>query len=304
MFESLPNEVILQIFSFLELTHLHRAFSSLTVRFEQLLHDQLAPLYACLTPDIVFSLEEFGSRIVHLSLIEWKPDALSPLLQQSVFPCLKCLSIKASNNLYFGQPTNNLIHQILSFPKLRKCKIKLSPTLFLRNEELPFSLIEQLGLSMITLDMLFLLLIHVPQLRSLDVLLNSNGRIFDQHAYNFDYNCLHLTSLTLELHSDIKFDEVLFLLPHMPVLRSLKLKGNVWDDAFLNGNRWENILLGENSFPLLKKMNVDLSVRCTRSAPLPNTVHAQFNRKVFKRTKFTLASDRKLWFDLKCHWNS
>ncbi len=71
MLEYLPNEIILSIFSHLELTELYQAFSSLNSRFEYLLHDNLTPLYARLTSKFTLPLNEFCSRINHLSLICW-----------------------------------------------------------------------------------------------------------------------------------------------------------------------------------------------------------------------------------------
>ncbi|UJR24917.1 hypothetical protein I4U23_006281 [Adineta vaga] len=305
MFEYLPNEIILHIFSFLDLTDLYRAFSSLNSRLECLLYDQLTPLFARLTPKTDIPLEKFLFRLTNLSLIEWIPKDVISFLQYSKFPQLTSLDIISTNNLYFGQPINELIHKILHLPKLRRCQIDLSPTLYILQHHLSISSsIEHLKLSMITLDMLLNLLVHVPKLRSLNVWLNSNGRIFDRNTYNQSSCCLNLRKLILGLHNDIRFEEVLFLLPRMPILHTLKLSGSVWDQGFLNDNDWKHILFGENSFPLLNRISINISVRCTTDVPNLNILSTQFNKKHFHETNFFVTFDRKFWFYIKCLWNS
>jgi hypothetical protein len=305
MFESLPSELILEIFSFLELTELHQAFSSLNSRFESLLYYNWTPLYARLTSKLSIPLDKYSFRINNLSLIDWLPHDVLFLLKESNLPQLNCLTIVSTNNLYFGQPTNDLIHRILSLTNLHKCCIKLSPTLYILNKNLPFSSsIHHLNLSMITLDMLFNLLMHLPKLRSLNVWLNSNGRIFDRNTYDQYYCCLNLKKLTIGLHNDIKFEEILFLLPRMPVLHSLEMLGSVWDHEFLNFNHWKTILSGENLFPLLNKIKLNLSIRYTTRVPHMDLISSQFNKEIFHRTHFSITFDRMFWFYLRCLWNN
>lgn len=305
MLESLPNEVILNIFSFLDLTDLHRAFSSLNIRFECLLHDRSESLTARLTPPLAFPIDEFASRILHLSMIDWSPDDLLALLQPSIFPQLLYLNVTSSSHLYFGSPTNNLIHRILSLPTIRSCEIQLSPTLYVIHGCLPSSAsIVHLKLSMITLDMLFHLLMQTPNLRSIHVWLNSNGRVFDPNTYDPHYCCLHLTKLTLGLHNDIKFSEVLFLLPRMPVLRSLSLNGSVWDDNFLQADHWRGILTGQGLYPLLHRLNVDLSIRWAESRPPSNMQLARFTRSIFRQAAFSVVYDQSHWIYIRCRWKS
>jgi hypothetical protein len=304
MLEYLPNELILHIFSYLELTELHQSFSSLNSRFECLLFDNFTPLYARLTSNFSLPLEKYYFRITNLSLIDWFPNDILSLLNQTNFSQLNSLNIKSTNNLYFGQPTNDLIHRILSLTNLYKFQIKLAPTLYILNIELPFSpSIQYLNLSMITLDMLFNLLIHVPKLRSLNVWLNSNGRVFDSHTYDKHYCCLHLKKLIIGLHNDIKFEEVLFLLPRMPILHSFKIHGSVWDREFLNENHWENILLGANLFPLLNRVDVNISIR-SRNVPNAGMISPRFKKAIFRRTNFLMSFDDKLWYYLTCLWKS
>jgi hypothetical protein len=305
MFESLPSELILEIFSFLELTELHRAFSSLNSRFESLLYHNWTPLYARLTSKFSIPLDRFSFRINNLSLIDWLPQDVLSFLEQSTLSQLNYLTIVSTSNLYFGEPTNDLIHRILSLTNLHKCRIKLSPTLYILNKNLPFSSsIYHLNLSMITLDMLFDLLIHLPKLRSLNVWLNSNGRIFDRNTYDQYYCCLNLKKLTIGLHNDIKFEEILFLLPRMPVLHSLEMLGSVWDHEFLNSTHWKNILTGENLFPLLNKIKLNLSIRYTTRVPHMDLISSQFNKEIFHRTHFSITFDRMFWFYLRCLWNN
>ncbi|CAF1398336.1 unnamed protein product, partial [Adineta steineri] len=301
--EDLPNEIILQIFSLLELTELYRAFSSLNYRIECLLYDIHIPLSARLISKVTIPLNKFSFRIINLSLIDWLPNDILLLLQYSNLSRLNCLNIISTNNFYFGQPTNNLIHQILSLKNLQKLQIKLSPTLYILNQNLPLSLsIQHINLSMITLDMLFNLLIHIPKLRSLNVWLNSNGRVFDSKTYDQDYCCLNLKKLIIGLHNDITFQEVIFLLRRMPVLHSLDMSGSVWDQEFLNHIHWKKIISGDNLFPLLNKINLNISIRYTNHTPHINVISSQFNKEIFQRTNFSITFDQAFWFYLKCLW--
>ncbi|CAF1354362.1 unnamed protein product [Adineta steineri] len=301
--EDLPNEIILQIFSLLELTELYRAFSSLNYRIECLLYDIHIPLSARLISKVTIPLNKFSFRIINLSLIDWLPNDILVLLQYSNLSRLNCLNIISRNNFYFGQPTNNLIHQILSLKNLQKFQIKLSPTLYILNQNLPLSLsIQHINLSMITLDMLFNLLIHIPKLRSLNVWLNSNGRVFDSKTYDQDYCCLNLKKLIIGLHNDITFQEVIFLLRRMPVLHSLDMSGSVWDQEFLNHIHWKKIISGDNLFPLLNKINLNISIRFTNHTPHINVISSQFNKEIFQRTNFSITFDQAFWFYLKCLW--
>ncbi|CAF4656347.1 unnamed protein product, partial [Rotaria sp. Silwood2] len=154
-----------------------------------------------------------------------------------------------------------------------------------------------------TLDMLFNLLKHVPNLCSLNVWLNSNGRIFDSRTYN-GYHCLSLKKLTIGLHNDIKFEEVLFLLQHMPILHSLEISGSVWDRGYLSEQQWKNILLGENLFPLLNKIKINIYIRYTANVQNIKMILAQFNQDIFHRTNFVVTHDYMFWFYLTCFWNT
>ncbi|CAF0839608.1 unnamed protein product [Rotaria sordida] len=304
MFEYLPNETILEIFSFLELTELYRAFSSLNYRFECLLYNNYTPLYARLISNTTLPLEKFLFRISKFSLIDWTPNNVLLLITNSNLPRLTYLNIESSNNDYFGQPTNDLIHQILSLSNLFKCQIELSPTLYILNNQLPIShTIQHMNLSMITLDMLFNLLEHVPKLCSLNVWLNSNGRIFDSHTYR-EYYCSNLKKLTIGLHNDITLQEILFLLQHMPILKSFEMFGSVWDRGFLNEQQWKYIILGENSFPLLNKIKINICIRYTANTQNAKLILSQFNQDIFHRTNFIITHDYMFWFYLTCFWNS
>jgi hypothetical protein len=305
MLENLPNELLLLIFSYIELTELHRSFSSLNSRFESLLYDNFTPLYARLTSKLIFPLERFSFRINNLYLINCNPNNVLLLLNELNFPRLKYLTIESSDNIYFGQPTNDLIHRIISLSNLYKCQINLSPTIYICDFRLPFSdSIKNLNLSMITLDMLFSVLIHVPNLRLLNVWLNSNGRRFVNTTYDQHYCCLELKKCSIGLHNDIKFEEILFLLSRMPVLHSFEMFGSVWDRQFLNQNHWENILLGENLFPLLNKIKINISIRYSNNVPHAASLSSQFNKDIFHRTNFSVTYDRMFWFHVKCSWNT
>ncbi|CAF1121785.1 unnamed protein product [Rotaria sp. Silwood1] len=304
MLEELPNEIFFQIFSFIELTELYQAFSSLNYRFECLLYNNFTPLYARLVSNITLPLDRFLFRISKLLLINLSPNNVLLLIENSNLPRLHYLNIESTNNDYFGQPTNILIHKILSLSKLFKCRIKLSPTLYIvDNQLLESQTIKHMNLSMITLDMLFNLLKHVPKLCSLNVWLNSNGRIFDSRTYN-QYNCLNLKKLTIGLHNDIKFEEISFLLEHMPILKSFEIVGSVWDRGFLNEQKWKNILLGENLFPLLNKIKINIYIRYTVNVQNVKTILSHFNQEIFHRTNFVITHDYMFWFYLTCFWNS
>ncbi|CAF1118585.1 unnamed protein product [Adineta ricciae] len=304
MFENLPNEIILQIYSFLELNDMYRSFSLLNARFDSLLYDEFIPIYARITRQLSFPLERFLSRITYLSLVDFLPNDTLSILEQNAWTHLTVLKIASRSELYLGPLCHEMIHQILLLRKLRSCELELAPTIFIRDPHLPVSTsIKHLKLSMITIDMLFYLLKNVPELRSLSIWLNSNGRVFDVNTYDQNYRCENLRKLTLGLHNDIRFVEARFLLLRMPVLHSLKLVGSVWDDEFLNEHHWIVILSGEHSFPLLRKVNIDISVRWVQRLPNVDTILSRFQKRIFRRTNFTVTYDRKFWFYIKCLWN-
>ena len=300
MFETLPIELILEIFSYLELTQLYQAFSSLNIRFEQLLYTEYTPLHARLPAKLNLPLEQFLHRINSITLINWDPKDLLSILQPTCLPGLSCLTIESSTHLYFGQPTTDILHRIISFPTLYRCTIDIPTTLFLNDFRLSTSTsIRHLKLNMITLDMLFFLLIHVPELCTLDVWLNSNGRRFDSQTYDQHYCCLRLTKMIIGLHNDISFDEVLFLLRRMPVLHTLEMSGSMWDQGFLNPHHWKHILLGEHLFPLLRRIKINLAIRRSSQTPDMSTLSTQFTKPIFRRTHFRITDD-PLWLYLKC----
>lgn len=300
MFENIPNEILLEIFSYLELTELYRAFSSLNSRFEELIYNDFSLLSARLPAKLTLPFERFSFRINHLTLIDWHPTDLLSILGPEILPQLKCLTIRSSNPLCFGQPTNDILHRIVSFPTLSQCTIDLPTTLYINNFQLSISTaIRHLELSMITLDMLFFLLMHLPELCSLNVWLNTNGRRFESQTYNPYYRCLRLRTFIIGLHNDILFDEVLFLLRRMPVLRTLHINGSVWDQQFLAHNHWKNILLGNNLFPLLHRVKIDLAVRCSTNELEMRSLSSHFNRSIFRQAHFSTKCDQ-LWFHIKC----
>jgi hypothetical protein len=292
------------IYSYLELTELYRAFSSLNSRFDNLLYNNFTRLYARLPSEFTLPLDKFSYRINNLSLINWNPNDILLFLHPTILPQLNSLKIESSNNLYFGQPINNIIHRIISLPNLKQCQIDLAPTLYIHDFHLPISMsIRCLKLSMITLDMLFNLLIHVPELRVLNVWINSNGRRFDSRTYDQYYCCLKLEKLILGLHNDILFEEILFLLHRMPVLHSLNMFGSVWDRQFLSHNHWENVLSGQNLFPLLNKIKIEISVRYSNNMTRMNSLATQFNKEIFRQTNFSIDFDQMLWVHVRCLWD-
>ena len=301
MFEKFPDEIILLIFSFIEFNELYRGFSSLNSRIEGLLNDNLTSLHVRLTANLSLPIEKFLSRINNLTLIEWTPNNVSFLLADANLVQLNCLNLESTSYLYLGQPTNRIVHRIFSLPNLHKCRLKLSSTIYILDSQIPISAsICHLNLSMITLDMLLIVLRQVPELCSLRVWLNSNGRKFDERTYDKNCFCLKLKQLIIGLHNDIEFIEFSFLLLRMPELRSLELDGCVWDQEFLNGRRWKTILLGESSFALLNRIKITLNIRRTAHTGNVLVVLSRFHRKIFYDTHFSVTYDQMLWFELRC----
>lgn len=300
MFEAFPNELILEIFSYLELTELYRAFSSLNIRFEALLYTDNASLHARLPAKFNLPLEQFLHRINSITLINWHPKNVLPLLQSKTLPRLNSLTIESTTNLYFGPPTDDILHRIISFPELSRCTIDIPTTFYIHNYQLSTSTsIRYLKLQMITLDMLFFLLMHVPELSYFSVWLNSNGRRFDSQTYDPHYCCLKLKEMVLGLHNDISFEEVLFLLRRMPVLHTLRISGSVWDQEFLNYHHWKHLLLGEQLFPLLRQLRIKLAVRRISNTPIMDVLLPPFRKTVFRQAHFHVTDDQS-WIYLKC----
>lgn len=297
MFEDLPNEIILVIYSYLELTKLHRAFSSLNSRFDGLLFGNFTPLYACISSKCDFPFERYAFRVKQLSLINWNARDLLSFLYEIHLPEIKNLQIQSLDNSYFGHPTNDLICRIYSFQRLYRLTLSISPTIYIGAFTIPAcESIRHLNLSMITLDTLFCLLPCSPNLENLTIWLNSNGRILNTSIYS-DYQCSKLKSFAINLHNDVCFNEVTFLLTRMPVLRAFRIYGIVWDRRFLSHQIWEDIIMGSQSFPLLDKLYVNLSIRHS------DVFGSHFRRHLFERIKFKVYLYQNIWMKMECSWD-
>ena len=299
--EELPNEILLQVFSLLELTQLHRAFSSLNFRLDCLLADRSLDFTARWdSTSSVASLTDFYPRLRRLMLSDWQPEAVFSLLDPSTFPLLKDLCVRSSANGYFGLRSAELVQRILSFPAVHRLQLHLAPTLHLTCRDLPrCTALESLSLSMIALNHLLHLLRHLPRLRSLSLSLNANGRRTNEQDSLADDRFECLTSLTLLLHNDIHWSDLLLLLGAMPQLKRLTISGSMWDQEFLSAPRWQEILVGLPPLPSLDRLKADLQVRRINNGTNPLLICQDFHTDFFSRSRFRIRFDRKYWFNIR-----
>ena len=133
MFENLPNEIILEIYSFLELSDMHQAFSSLNARFDSLLYNGFLRINVRATRQLSIPLERFIPRITSLSLVDFLPNDILSILEQHAWTHLTVLKIASRSELYFGSLCHEIIHQILLLRKLHSCELELAPTIFIHD---------------------------------------------------------------------------------------------------------------------------------------------------------------------------
>ena len=276
--EDLSNELIYEIFEFLDYFHVYEAFFNLNSRFRNLLTNSNLPIKIDLSSlsksdlkryneDIIetnmdristfrisdpfmygFALSSLGKilefgRIEILILNNIESECLEPLLKQlPSLPILSSLVIISSDHV---PSKNSIYHQIFRLPALKYCKLSLlarTSTESLATSINEYSPIEHLiiknSINPYELDDL---LSYVPQLRRLSFHLQHT--IWRTRTQVCPLVLNQLTHVDLQLES-IKFDVleqiIRELFPMIEVLH-LTIIGRM-DAAYINANKWEQLI--------------------------------------------------------------
>ncbi|CAF1260232.1 unnamed protein product [Rotaria sordida] len=276
-FEDLSNELIYEIFEFLDSYHIYEAFLDLNTRFQNLCIHSNLPINInisslskstfqryytqlimpkkhriqslCLSDP--FIIDFFSSSTEHLSkcsqlrtliLDIFESEHMENLLHSlASLPNLSSLAIPIAQ----GSNTNTIYNLIFQLPVLKYCKITFEENVFF--ESLPRSTkkasnsIEHLVINgachYVIIDAL---LSYVPQLRRLSI--NYLYGYYKHGINEFSTILNNLTHVSLTL-KDLLFDQFEpFIEQYLSRVKVLYISSN-YDTAYLNATRWKQIIL-------------------------------------------------------------
>ncbi|CAF1505881.1 unnamed protein product, partial [Rotaria sordida] len=275
-FEDIPNEIIYDIFEFLDVHHMYTTFFNINIRFQNLLTDSNFPIKINLsltsrstfehqykhiimlnkhrisslrlsnlfTIDMIFSPIRIVSKFIRLKTLHI--NNIQSKYVEKLLKYLACLSYLSSLIIIVVdcvENKNKLYRRIFRLPVLKYCKVKM--TKFVESEPLSiainkYSSIEHLVINNgCYLHELISLLSYAPQLCRLS-LHDLYGTFIEQtesHSIVFNY----LTHISIK-KTNMTFDELeLLIRNHFPQIQSLYFSRN-FDDEFLNANRWERFI--------------------------------------------------------------
>ncbi|CAF0851967.1 unnamed protein product, partial [Adineta ricciae] len=274
--ENLANELFYEIFSYLDLYDVYKAFYNLNTRFQNLLINSTLPLKVNLSTmprrafqsyhrhmimsnkhriasmsisnpfivDLVFSPVRTVShynRLETLVFNQIKSKYLTNILHYlSYLPDLKSLTIIPADEI---SNRNEVLAKILSLPGLKHCKMSLKERFGVNALAIPSTITSPLEHLIIDHDMSFSqlksLLSCVPQLRYLTcyAVVSSYGSSSETFT---DLLC-NLTHVSLQM-TDILFNNfepmIRDLFHHLQVLRISTNR----DSEYLNAVRWERLI--------------------------------------------------------------
>ncbi|CAF0843357.1 unnamed protein product [Rotaria sordida] len=276
-FEDLSNEIIYEIFEFLDFFHVYEIFSNLNIRFQNLLiysnfllkikhlstskstfqryHTQIIipnqhrikSLYLS-NPFIIDGI--FSSTRIELKLTRLETlilNKISSLYVENllkyllVLPYLSSLIINCEDEV---QNKNNLYKQIFRLPALKYCKLSLDESN--QPEQLPIatkgsSPIEHFILnSTHVLNDLNNLLSYIPHLNRLSIHSSYDSPITQIQLYSV--SLIHLTHVSLN-RLDIPFDQLEFMIQSLFNQVQVLHISNYCRSVYLDANRWQRLIL-------------------------------------------------------------
>ncbi|CAF1181182.1 unnamed protein product [Rotaria sordida] len=287
-FENLSNELLCDIFDYLDGYQLFQAFSNLNSRFEQLIHSSCVLIKTCfciyqnnkvlntfeqfifsnrhqifsiylnfiLQNSYLFSWYLFDSSFDRLESLLFKviqSNTLMPMLDNlSSLPHLSSLTIET---YCVEEQINDIYQLIFILPKLRYYRISSfnhhrSITLLMAMNN-QFSPVEYLVINRYcSLNELESLISYTPQLRCLTLhKTKTNG--LNVTVLSSTITLANLQSISLDL-CQARFNELeLFITKIFSNLKSLSIIGSR-DITFLNAYRWKQLIL--NHFSQLEKL--------------------------------------------------
>ncbi|CAF3509317.1 unnamed protein product [Rotaria sp. Silwood1] len=278
-FEDLSNEILYEIFDFIDNYDIYEIFSNLNNRFNYLIIHSCLPLklnfsylskttfeYRCntiLIPNIhriislqfsnhllidyfftSYTLDSSFKRLEALILLNTKSDNLISILKTlNLLPCLYSLTITSIEKI---QSPNDIFSLIIRLPVLKYCKLSFELwnqyiNLSLNNNE--YSPIKYLIIdTKYNLDQLNDFLIHIPNLNYLSCKIST----LNSKQINISIISNNLIKLCLKLE-DTSFDEFEYFISYFShQLKILRLYTQR-DIEYLNADRWEQLILCQMS---------------------------------------------------------
>ncbi|CAF3519024.1 unnamed protein product [Rotaria sp. Silwood1] len=278
-FEDLSNEILYEIFDFIDNYDIYEIFSNLNNRFNYLIIHSCLPLklnfsylskttfeYRCntiLIPNIhriislqfsnhllidyfftSYTLDSSFKRLEALILLNTKSDNLISILKTlNLLPCLYSLTITSIEKI---QSPNDIFSLIIRLPVLIYCKLSFELwnqyiNLSLNNNE--YSPIKYLIIdTKYNLDQLNDFLIHIPNLNYLSCKIST----LNSKQINISIISNNLIKLCLKLE-DTSFDEFEYFISYFShQLKILRLYTQR-DIEYLNADRWEQLILCQMS---------------------------------------------------------
>ncbi len=282
IFEDLSNELIYEIFEFLDFHYAYQSFYNLNVRFRNLFvysnlpikinisciskfafHRYLTHIIAPHTDRIqslrlsnpfstymsllLFPLMTNFIRLKSLTINNIEADYIGEVVDQlSSLPVLSSLLITSNDYIKYQ---NNIYQKIFGLPKLKYCHMSIETRQELhplRISTKEFSPIEHLVINnKVSLNQLGSLLSYVPQLRRLSLGRLDGSRRKQTHKSSISAN--DLTDVSLKLYS-ISFNDFESLVTEffcqVQILRLAVCPARLSfnDIQYLNANRWERLI--------------------------------------------------------------
>ncbi|CAF1325758.1 unnamed protein product [Adineta steineri] len=287
-FENLSNELIYEIFDFLDIYDIYEGFHNLNKRFQNLLINSTLPIGINLSSISKFDFDYFYTNIflryqhriksVRLSNIFLGPMVFSQssILSQLEKVVLKnieanCLETLLSQFISLTNLNSLTIHcdynienkttyyrSIFHFPALKYCNIlledyihnRITPISFNENSPIEYLIIK----NRLYLEEMHHIVSHTPQLRRLSLNHLSKFNSISTHM-----NSIMLNSLThLNLNNiSIQFDEFQIMIKNfVPKLEVLHISINE-DKTYFNANQWEQFI--ETSMLNLRVFDIHIS---------------------------------------------
>ncbi|CAF1373387.1 unnamed protein product [Adineta steineri] len=287
-FENLANELIYDIFDYLDFYHIYLSFFNLNFRFRSLLIDSTLPLNINLFLMSKTTFNQYNEDIIKpnqqridifrvtnyymfdkntflfsqmislqtLILETVRSVQMKDIIQQLIsLPNLSSLTISTINAV---ENIDFIYKRIFRLTSLRYCKLSLSRKFPKHVSPLTlneYSPIEHLNIDHgIGFDELSTLLLYLPQLRHLSTC------IWHKTDFILKPPCAVLNNLTyvsLKLYGCVTFNDLeLFLVNYCTSIQFLCISG---DKEFLNANRWKRLI--SSSLTNLQTFDIKCEIR-------------------------------------------
>jgi hypothetical protein len=321
--EELSNEIFYEIFDYLDGCDIHKAFSSLNIRFQNLLTKSLLPLKIYLSSKSQSTLEHRCRQVIipnkhrllslHLeddSLINDFFDlcridssfnrlesvALSEvnthrlpviLFYLNSLPRLSSLIIRLEEDYYYD--LSDIYRLIFRFPYLKYNKLSVSDynesdiSIPMSINEKP-STIERLVINFpCTVNELTSILFHTPFLQRLTC--EQLVEMDDLNENGDRLGLVHLTHMSVD-SCNIEFDEFKrFIKKISSHLRMLRLT-TFWSPTYLDANRWEHLI--KKHMPHLCEFHLDNHMFDDETAPQNHEAINQFTSSFWMEKEWFL----------------